>query len=272
MPWVEALTDINDLRRCIRDLVALSTLPAVWTNYGPSQIANSAAAALLSMLGADFVYIALPPDWGEAPIEAVHVGRRWTIPLGGETAIRGALHNAWLGRPEQTGVIANPVGHGTISVVAVPIGFQGDAVVIAGSRGPKFPTDTQRLLLGIAANATTVALQRRSAELEERRFVSLVERSTDFISIVSLDGAPHYVNPAGLRLVGLETLEQARRLHVADFLLPEERARAREMCWPEAIRTGRWRGELIFRNFETGRALPFWSTGSASTIPIPRSR
>jgi PAS domain S-box-containing protein len=167
------------------------------------------------------------------------------------------LHNAWLGRPEQTGVIANPVGHGTVSVVAAPIGLQADAVVVAGSRRPKFPTDTQRLLLGIAANATTVALQRRSAELEERRFVSLVERSTDFISIVSLDGAPHYVNPAGLRLVGLETLEQARRLHVADFLLPEERARAREMCWPEAIRTGRWRGELIFRNFETGRALPF---------------
>jgi PAS domain S-box-containing protein len=257
MPWVEALTDVNDLRRCIRDLVALSTLPAVWTNYGPSQIADSVAAALLSMLGADFVYIALPSDWGEPPIEAVHVDRRWIIPVGGETAIRAALHNAWLGRPEQTGVIADPVGPGTIGVVAVPIDFQGDAVVIAGSRRPKFPTDTQRLLLGIAANATTVALQRRSAELEERRFVSLVERSTDFIGIVSLDGAPHYVNPAGLRLAGLETLEQARRLHVADFLLPEQRARAREMCWPEAIRTGRWRGELIFRNFETGRALPF---------------
>jgi len=257
MPWVEALTDVNDLRRCIRDLVALSTLPAVWTNYGPSQIADSVAAALLSMLGADFVYIALPSDWGEPPIEAVHVDRRWIIPVGGETAIRAALHNAWLGRPEQTGVIADPVGPGTIGVVAVPIDFQGDAVVIAGSRRPKFPTDTQRLLLGIAANATTVALQRRSAELEERRFVSLVERSTDFIGIVSLDGAPHYVNPAGLRLVGLETLEQARRLHFPDFLLPEERARAREMCWPEAIRTGRWRGELIFRNFETGRALPF---------------
>ena len=79
MPWVEALADVNDLRRCIRDLVALSTLPAVWTNYGPSQIANSVAAALLSMLGADFVYVALPPDWGEPPIEAVHVDRRRTI-------------------------------------------------------------------------------------------------------------------------------------------------------------------------------------------------
>ena len=120
-----------------------------------------------------------------------------------------ALHNAWLGRPEQTGVIANPVGHGTISVASVPIGFRGDAVVIAGSRGPKFPD----------RHATPSARDRdqrhdrrvaaANAEMEERRFVSLVERFSDFIGIVSLDGAPHYVNPAGLHFVGLETLEQA---------------------------------------------------------------
>jgi PAS domain S-box-containing protein len=252
MPWVEAITDPNDLRRCIRDLVALSTLPAVWTNCGPPQIGDSVAAALLSMLGADFVYIALPAVRGEPPIEAVHA-----VPPDGETAIRTALRDAWLGRSEQTGLIANPVGRGTISVVRTPIGLSGDAVVVAGSRQPNFPTDTQRLLLGIAASATTIALQRWNAEVEERRFLSLVERCTDFIGIASLDGSPHYVNPAGLGLVGLETLEEARRLHVFDFLLPEERARAGQVCWPEALRTGRWRGELIFRHFRTGRAMPF---------------
>src|SRR4051794_23834078 len=111
MPWVEALTDLNELRRCVRDLAALSRLPAAWTNYSLSQIADSVAAALLSRLDADFVYIALPPlHWGEPSIEAAHVDRRWTIPLGGETAIRACLHKAWLGRPEQTGVISNPVG------------------------------------------------------------------------------------------------------------------------------------------------------------------
>jgi hypothetical protein len=41
---VEALTEPDDLRRCIRDLAALSTLPAVWTNYGPGQISDSVAA------------------------------------------------------------------------------------------------------------------------------------------------------------------------------------------------------------------------------------
>jgi hypothetical protein len=41
MPWVESLTDPQELRRCIRDLVALSTLPSIWTSYNPQQIADS---------------------------------------------------------------------------------------------------------------------------------------------------------------------------------------------------------------------------------------
>jgi len=29
MPWIEALSDAQELRRCIRDLIALSALPAI---------------------------------------------------------------------------------------------------------------------------------------------------------------------------------------------------------------------------------------------------
>ena len=63
----------RELRRCIRDLVALSTLPAIWTSYNPRQIADSMAAALLSMLAADFVHITLPSDNSEPPVETIHV-------------------------------------------------------------------------------------------------------------------------------------------------------------------------------------------------------
>jgi hypothetical protein len=31
MPWVESLSDPQELRHCVRDLGALSTLPAIWT-------------------------------------------------------------------------------------------------------------------------------------------------------------------------------------------------------------------------------------------------
>jgi hypothetical protein len=33
MPWTEQLASSNELRRFIRDLVALSTLPTAWRNY-----------------------------------------------------------------------------------------------------------------------------------------------------------------------------------------------------------------------------------------------
>src|SRR6267378_7443291 len=56
MQWMEQLSDPQELRRCIRDLVALSTLPALGRTYDPHQIADSVAAALMSMLDAEFVY------------------------------------------------------------------------------------------------------------------------------------------------------------------------------------------------------------------------
>ena len=55
MPRGEALSDPTDLRHCIRDLLALSALPAILKTYDPHQIAESVAAALLSMLDAEFV-------------------------------------------------------------------------------------------------------------------------------------------------------------------------------------------------------------------------
>src|SRR5258708_25635210 len=60
MPWTEQLANPDELRRCIRDLVALSTLPAAWQNYDMRQIGDSVVAALVSMLDADFVFIVLP--------------------------------------------------------------------------------------------------------------------------------------------------------------------------------------------------------------------
>jgi hypothetical protein len=60
MAWTESRASSDELQRCIRDLVALSTLPAAWQNYDISQIGSSTVAALISMLDADFVFITLP--------------------------------------------------------------------------------------------------------------------------------------------------------------------------------------------------------------------
>jgi PAS domain S-box-containing protein len=255
MPWVEQLADPQELRRCIRDLVALSTLPAIWKNYDPHQIADSVTAALVSMLGADVVHIALPGTLDEPRIEVTHTGRKASP--ASTHAIQAVLRRASLGRSEQTAVIADPSGNGQMRVAAAPIGFGGDAVLVAGSNRPDFPTEAQRLLLNIGANDATIALQRWQAEADERRFVTIIERTADFIGFAALDGRPQYINPSGLTLLGLGTMEDVSRAHILDFVAPDDRNRARDECLPVVMRSGRWVGELNFGHFKTGEIIPF---------------
>ena len=90
MPWVEALSDPQELRRCIRDLVALSTLPAIWTSYEPRQIAESIAAALVSMLSAKFVHVTLPSRRNWTAVDVTQTDR--SIDAAALSSIRAALH------------------------------------------------------------------------------------------------------------------------------------------------------------------------------------
>ena len=79
MPWVDELSEPQELRRCIRDLVALSTLPAIWKNYDSRQIADSVAAALLSMLNADVIYVSVPELRDETALDVVRMSQATSV-------------------------------------------------------------------------------------------------------------------------------------------------------------------------------------------------
>jgi signal transduction histidine kinase len=128
---------------------------------------------------------------------------------------------------------------------------------VAGDSRPYFPTELQRLLLRIASNEVSIALDRWQAETAEFRFASLVANSPDFVGLATLDGWPLYLNPAGMKLVGAEDLEEVCRTHLLDFLFETDRVRAQREIWPWVIQNGHWSGELNFRHFRTGGAIPF---------------
>jgi PAS domain-containing protein len=256
MPWVDNLSEPQELRRCIRDLVALSTLPAIWKDYNSQQIADSMAAALLSMLNADVIYVSVPGLRDEPAVEVTRTSQAASVGSSGH--IERILRSAWLGsREKKIFAIDNPLGTGTLRITAVPIGFGGNAVIVAGSSNPQFPSETHRLLLGIAANDATIALQRWHAEAEQRRLVAVIERSSEFVGFASLDGTPQYLNAAAFEFLGLSGIEEAQRLSIFDFLAPEERTRARRELMPLVMKTGRWLGELNLRHFKTGEIIPF---------------
>jgi len=256
MTWVEELSEPHELRRCIRDLVALSTLPAIWKSYNPRQIADSVAAAMLSMLNVDIVYISVPELRDERAVEVTRT--RDAVSSGSGVLIERLLRSAWLGRCDEVFVIDIPFAPGKLRIAVTPIGIGGNAVIVAGSISPQFPRETDRLLLGIAANDTTIALQRWHAEAEQRRLVALTERSSEFVGVASLDGTPQYLNAAGFDLIGLSDIEEAQRHNVLDFFAPEERTRARLELMPLVMKTGRWLGEINLRHFRTGEVIPFF--------------
>jgi hypothetical protein len=56
--------------------------------------------------------------------------------------------------------------------------------------------------------------------------------------------------------VGLASLEEARRYGIADFFEPTDRPTVLEEVLPAVRETGFWEGDLAFRNFATGAAIP----------------
>ena len=88
-PTENAGEEIRRLRRTMRDMVALSTLPAVWSGLDPEGIARSLADVLFATLSLDLIYIRLPGLASDARIEVVR-GTNYSGP-GDDAAVAAAL-------------------------------------------------------------------------------------------------------------------------------------------------------------------------------------
>src|SRR2546426_8556496 len=68
--------EIPGLRTALRDLVALSTIPAAWVGREPSAIAAGLADVLIGSLRLDFAFVRLCDPTGGAAVEA-SAGGSW---------------------------------------------------------------------------------------------------------------------------------------------------------------------------------------------------
>ena len=111
---------------------------------------------------------------------------------------------------------------------------------------------------------------RKRAEAERDKFVRVVENSTDFIGMCDLNGVPFFVNRAGLRVVGLDDIDEARRTPVASFFFPEDQPRIMEEFFPSVLEKGHGEIEIRFRHFKTGEAR--WMAYKVLTLPDEAGR
>ncbi|HEY7164857.1 MAG TPA: PAS domain S-box protein [Candidatus Binatia bacterium] len=113
--------------------------------------------------------------------------------------------------------------------------------------------DEQGQVLFLALTGTDIT-DRKQAEADRENFVALIENSTDFIGICDMNGIPFFVNRAGLDLVGLESMEQARATPVREFFFPEDQSRLLDEFFPSVLKEGHGETEVRFRHFKTGEA------------------
>jgi signal transduction histidine kinase len=167
--------DVDTLRRCISDVVALSTLSAVWAGAGPAKIAESLAQVLHGMLGADVVYVGLRRTAGAAACDSACLKTPGDSPVC--DAIRAGM-SAWLNEPGPAPIV--PVlPDGTAPGFIMPIGIYAEyGVIVAASSSGDLPSDTDRLLLNVAANQATIALVTDSAREDQRISDTLLKIGT----------------------------------------------------------------------------------------------
>ena len=168
-------SEIRLLRLALRDLVALSTIPAAWVGREPAAIAAGLADVLVGTLNVDFAFVRLRDH---------HGGEAFDVTRGDAWKAFPEWLEHWLGSVNQssrTEIIhdvdsATPRCHGLVT----PIGFNaaGGLVAVACGRDG-FPTETDQLLISVAANEAATAFQSAHLVCELRRAEEEVRNARD---------------------------------------------------------------------------------------------
>ena len=155
--------DALRLQAALRDLVALSAIPAVWVGREPPAVAAGLADALVALLQVDFAFVRLSYPDGDETVELTR-GSAWqrfpewledhaaSVPLPGRAVVA------------DVGDESEPCRG-----IAMSIGVNGDdGLLAAASTRSDFPTTIERLLLSLAANHAVTAFQ-NACLIDERR-------------------------------------------------------------------------------------------------------
>jgi signal transduction histidine kinase len=152
---IDTNAEILGLRTALRDLVALSAMPAAWISREPAAVAAGLADVLIGLLQLDFVSVRLRVPGIAGAVDATR-GKAWeTFPEWLESHL---AKSGWLSGTE----IISDVDSGVEPYrgVVIPIGVNAEGGVVAAACDRiDFPTEIDRLLLCLAANHAATAFQ-----------------------------------------------------------------------------------------------------------------
>src|SRR5580693_9091297 len=167
--------DALRLRRAIRGLVAVSTVPAVWACREPRPIAAGLADVLVNSLHLDFAFVRLCDPSGGAAVEIAR-GSEW--PAFPEWLQYHLAVNGRLSRREIVRDIGSSAQRCCGIVIPVGVAAEGGLVAAACDR-TDFPTEIDQLLLSVAANHAATAFRTARAEKAIRQSEQQLRKARD---------------------------------------------------------------------------------------------
>ncbi len=84
---------------------------------------------------------------------------------------------------------------------------------------------------------------------------TLAELADQFVCLANSRGETVYLNPAGYRLLGLDSQQSAPAINLRDLYDEDSWAELRDVAGPAVNKTGRWQGRSRVRNLRTGELI-----------------
>jgi len=98
----------------------------------------------------------------------------------------------------------------------------------------------------------------KAARNEQFKLLSLIDNSSDFVSLSDLEGNVTYVNKAGREMLGITTKVINR--HNSEFVMPDELDRLQKEVNKSLFDKGKWSGKINYKHFKTGEVIPVYGT------------
>lgn len=154
--------------------------------------------------------------------------------------------------------------------------WNGELLYRHSVTGDSIPTSVNTLLIKDPlteqplGRATVVRDMRAEIALrkEQQKLITVVENSADLVGVTDLKGNVTYINKAGQQMMGAETIEECYRRSI-DYFMPDVIPLLTSKVGPAITENGAWTGEINYRHFKTGEAIPAWL--NAFTINDPKT-
>jgi signal transduction histidine kinase len=165
---VNADAEIRSLRTVLRDLVALSAIPAAWVGLEPAAVAAGLADALTGLLQLDFVYVRLCVPGVPDAVDVAR-GEGWeTFPAWLEGLTKCGRLSGRQVIPDVDGGASGRRG------LVIPIGVDAEGGMVAAASGQAgFPSEADQLLLNLAANHAAATFQNERLKEQQAQMRSL---------------------------------------------------------------------------------------------------